>query len=102
MILNREYIFIFAVVVVGSGFIYEVVAEEGFGDALLGDASNENINGFMTWQRSAEIVDTEAAYLIKEVCKIYLSRAKSKCRLLCSKMLKNRGAGGIKYKLKKL
>jgi hypothetical protein len=72
MILYREYISTLAVVVVSIGFIHGVGAREGFEDLLESDPSNEDINGFVRWRRSAENGDIDAAELIKEVSKVCL------------------------------
>ena len=63
-----------AVVVVSIGFVHGVGAREGFEDLLKGDASNDDINGYMTWKRSAENRDIEAAELIKEVREAHAPR----------------------------
>ena len=56
------------VVILGSvGFIHGVGAREGIEDVLKSDASNDDINGFVTWGRSAENGGIDIAELIKEV-----------------------------------
>ena len=64
-----HYIFILAVVVVSIGFVHGVGARDGFEDLLKSDASNDDINGYVSWQRSVENRDIDAAELIKEVSK---------------------------------
>ena len=67
MILHRQYILILVVLIVSLGFIHGVGAREVIADVLKGEASNDDINRFVTWGRSAENGGIDIAELIKEV-----------------------------------
>lgn len=59
------------VVILGSiGFIHGVGHRKRIEDVLKSDASNDDINRFVTWGRSAENGGIDIAELIKEVSKV--------------------------------